>query len=299
MIGIRPLTLAFAGAALFATGAAAQSAQWMLDDCAALAQKYFGDFEARSEMQYNGRRVDGTHAINGRIFLETRYEDFACSFDRTGRKMTEFFVEGRLQNAYLPGGTTEAGNGKSVAVRGVPANDVLNVRGGPGTNYRIVGALANGDRVHNLGCEAHGKARWCHIEMMSDMRERGWVNARYLDLGTAAQKPGKPQQSDAFTQRVRFEPGTTGAEMTGFLAPGESRRYILNARNGQFLYFRLAARGQGMSYQIFNPDRSFLLTQMPARQEYRGQLWQTGDHVVEVINRGSRTQTYNVIFGID
>ena len=39
-----------------------------------------------------------------------------------------------------------------------------------------------------------------------------------------------------------------------------------------------------MFYQIFNPDGSFLLDQMGAAQEYRGQLWQSGDHVIEVIN---------------
>lgn len=76
--------------------------------------------------------------------------------------------------------STPGGSGHVVHVRGVPANDVLNVRNGPGTNHRIVGALGNGDQVRNLGCESHGNARWCQIEMMTDMRERGWVNARYL-----------------------------------------------------------------------------------------------------------------------
>jgi len=72
------------------------------------------------------------------------------------------------------------GAGDIVQIAGVPANDVLNVRSGPGTGYRIVGALGNGSRVRNLGCKSHGNSRWCEIEMMTDMRERGWVNARYL-----------------------------------------------------------------------------------------------------------------------
>jgi len=59
-------------------------------------------------------------------------------------------------------------------------------------------------------------------------------------------------------------------------------------------------RGQrpNIDYQIFNPDGSFLLGQVPARQEYRGQLWQSGDHVIEVINRGNAAASYNVIFRI-
>jgi hypothetical protein len=77
----------------------------------------------------------------------------------------------------------------TAGVTGVPASDVLNVRSGPGTGNSIVGALANGDIVRVLGCEAVGASRWCEIEMMTDMRERGWVNARYLTGGVASATP--------------------------------------------------------------------------------------------------------------
>ena len=114
--------------------------------------------------------------------------------------------------------------------------------------------------------------------------------------GAGSQTGGEPTTS---TERVRFDKGTTGAELTGTLTPGSSIRYILGAKDGQDLYVRVAARGPGIYYQIFNPDRSFLLDQMTSNKEYRGQLWQSGDHVIEVINRGDSTTHYNVIFGID
>jgi hypothetical protein len=38
---------------------------------------------------------------------------------------------------------------------------------------------------------------------------------------------------------------------------------------------------------------------MTSAKEYRGELWQSGDHVIEVINRGSRNTSYNVIFAIE
>ena len=101
------------------------------------------------------------------------------------------------------------------------------------------------------------------------------------------------------TVQVRFDAGTSGTEITASLTPGSSTRYVLGARDGQFLYVRVAARGNGISYQIFNPDNSFLLDQVSSSQEYRGQLWQSGDHVIEVINRGNQTVSYNVIFGIE
>ncbi|MCA0873697.1 hypothetical protein LCL97_22925 [Seohaeicola saemankumensis] len=105
--------------------------------------------------------------------------------------------------------------------------------------------------------------------------------------------------SDSGTERVTFASGTSGAELTGSLQPQESSRYILGARDGQFLYFRLAAQGPGMTYVIYNPDGSVLLDEMSADQEYRGQLWQSGDHIVEVYNTSNSAQSFNVIFGVE
>ncbi|MVA98368.1 SH3 domain-containing protein [Nitratireductor sp. CAU 1489] len=65
-------------------------------------------------------------------------------------------------------------------VANVPANDTLNVRSAPGTGNPVVGELANGDRVRNLGCDMHGQSRWCRIEAGFDQKFTGWVNGRYL-----------------------------------------------------------------------------------------------------------------------
>lgn len=294
------LGLLIPGSAVFA-----QPIGSMQNQCSTVGQTYFRDFTARTEMRYDGQRVDGTYAINGRIFLETRAEPFSCSFAPGGTRMTEFYAEGRLRNAYLPGqGGGQAPNAPGagiVQVTGVSGNDVLNVRSGPGTQYRITGTLSNGTSVHKLNCQGVGTGEWCQIEMLTDMRERGWVNGRYLTAGAAAQLPSAPPSAGAggtSTVRVQFAPGTNGARMSGTLAPGASRRYVLGARNGQFLTFRLADHGPNISYQIFNPDRTFLLDQMPAGQRYKGQLWQTGDHVIEVINRSNRTQDYTAVFHI-
>ncbi|MCC1480780.1 SH3 domain-containing protein [Roseibaca sp. Y0-43] len=70
--------------------------------------------------------------------------------------------------------------GSVMRVTGVAANDLLNVRSGPGTANRVIGALGNGDSVRVLTCQNVSGAQCCEIEMMTDMRERGWVNARYL-----------------------------------------------------------------------------------------------------------------------
>ena len=65
-------------------------------------------------------------------------------------------------------------------VQNVPANDVLNIRSGPSASKTVVGALANGDVVGNLGCRAAGGSTWCNIRLLDDMGGQGWVNAHYL-----------------------------------------------------------------------------------------------------------------------
>jgi len=71
-------------------------------------------------------------------------------------------------------------------VANLTAGDTLNVRAGPGTENAIVGELANGDRVRNLGCKRVGQSRWCQIEAGDEQRFSGWVNGHYLVEAAAA-----------------------------------------------------------------------------------------------------------------
>lgn len=106
-------------------------------------------------------------------------------------------------------------------------------------------------------------------------------------------------ESATITEHVKFLKGSTSATYDRSLTPGSSTRFVLGARNGQFLAVSVVAPGLGVSYQIFNPDQSFLLDMMSAEKAYRGQLWQTGDHVVEVINRGNASVSYRVTLAIE
>lgn len=113
-------------------------------------------------------------------------------------------------------------------------------------------------------------------------------------------KQSSHSEPETTTVPVQFDPGTNGAEIAEALTPGSSARYVLRAKEGQDLYVRVAhISGPQLDYQIFNPDKSFLLGMTPSDREYRGQLLQSGDQVVEVINRGHETADYQVIFGID
>lgn len=99
---------------------------------------------------------------------------------------------------------------------------------------------------------------------------------------------GAEIEGDTTTQEVHFKKGTSGATYTGTLTRGSSARYVLGAKAGQDLRIHVIAQSPDISYQIFNPDSSFLLDMISADKPYRGQLWQSGNHVVEVINRGDK-----------
>ena len=207
------------------------------------------------------------------------------------------WVAARFLSLPGPGGAPSAppaASGKVMTVKGVAAADVLNVRSGPGAGNRSVGALANGDRVLQRSCQSVGSARWCEIEMMTDMHERGWVNAAYLGEGAAVatQLPSAHRQ-----ERLTFAPGADGKEVTDRLGPGPSVSYRLNARNMQMLTVEIIG-DQALRYRIFNPDSSALLDWVPAEQFYKGQLWQNGDHVIEVENRSGGPKDFTAIVGI-
>lgn len=175
--------------------------------------------------------------------------------------------------------------------------DQLRVVGGPDGQGGTVLSTEYSEANSLVMLKDRGETVWrCLVSNDGKVAELSVSQA--ADDGDGAMA-GSTGNNAAHEERVNFAKGTTGAELTGSLLPGQNRRYVLGAANGQFLYVRLAANGPNMFYQILNPDGSFLLDQMTSDKEYRGQLWQSGDHVVEVINRANGAQSYNIIFGIE
>ncbi len=96
------------------------------------------------------------------------------------------------------------------------------------------------------------------------------------------------------TERVRFR-GDREALLEGTLRSGDAVRYTFRGRDRQFLHVRLSTRDRRTYFNIFTPDGRTLFESARAGNDYRGQLWLDGEHVVEVYNRGRRTSNYNVL----
>lgn len=205
---VRTFTI-LALAAIPAAPAFAQSTDTMTAACGAAAQAYFRDFEARTDMQYNGQRVDGTHAVNGQIFLETRAEDFACSFAPDAATLVEFFAEGQAQDAFLsehasavplaqPVGPLPElvspppmppGDPPYLGVFGLA--DDLSLHAEPSADAAVVGGVPAGTVLRNFGCTEGGIQGWCEVAEMGADGPTGWASADYLEQADSSLRAGQ------------------------------------------------------------------------------------------------------------
>ncbi len=135
-----------------------------------------------------------------------------------------------------------------------------------------------------------------------------WRCIAYSDGAVGVLDEATPEQAEAarsapnmadFQERVRFDSGATGAILTRTLEPGGAFQFILDARENQFLSVRLSPHSGEMYYVIRNPDGSILLDGTDSETPYKGQLWQSGEHIVEVVNKTSADVTYDISFEIE
>lgn len=105
--------------------------------------------------------------------------------------------------------------------------------------------------------------------------------------------------ADDYQEQVRFDLGASNAVLTRTLEAGGAFQFLLGAREGQFLRVRVLPDSGEMYYTIRNPDGSILLDGTDTATEYYGQLWQSGDHVVEVVSQTSEPLTYDISFEIE
>ena len=201
------------------------------------------------------------------------------------------------------GGGAMAGSGTDNAPEfwRVNVQSTLNMRAEPSSASRAFATLQRGMVVRNLGCEQHEGRTWCMVPMApNDGASIGWVAAEYL---VAASGPASVVDHAATTAphtqtvRVRFAAGTSGTRETGTLSPGNTVRYVLGACNGQMLEVSFAGTGYAIDYRIIMPNGHVLLDEVKASLPYQGQLYMSGDHVIEVINRGSVSEKYDIYMG--
>ena len=144
--------------------------------------------------------------------------------------------------------------------------------------------------------------------ILEDGGGKGWRCIAYSDGAVGLLEEATRDRTEAARsapdisnsqERVRFESGASGAILNRSLGPGEAFQFLLGARAEQFLRVRVTPESGEMYYVIRNPDGSVLLDGTDTAMEYYGQLWQSGEHVVEVVNKTSDNLNYDIAFEID
>jgi len=105
----------------------------------------------------------------------------------------------------------------------VKANGGLNIRSGPGTGYKSVGMLNNGDRVEILEQKSVGSMVWGKIS-------KGWISMSYVVLDKQEEpKPEDPKPEDPKPEDPKpEEPGNEADAVTGYVKANGG----LNIRGG-------------------------------------------------------------------
>lgn len=174
--------------------ALAQSAEYMQEDCANLAQGYYQNFEAETETTYEGTRTDGSHAVNGTISLETHGDDFQCSYNKAGDTLIGFFAEGKDQPDFVKGGaspysssSSQASSGDSAEQTGVASDEAAKVEFAQGeSSINLQGAI-RGQEYFDYALTAK-KDQMIHIELsVADTNGDGTIYFNLLAPGSTGE----------------------------------------------------------------------------------------------------------------
>jgi hypothetical protein len=153
------------------------------------ASAYFNVLPAGSEEALfvgssSGNRFDGTLPASGDYRIRVYLMRAAARRGEQAHYSLDLHIarsEGAEGAAHAPDFADGLAGGPDFwEVRGVPAGDTLNLRAGPAPDERVLGELANGSVLRNLGCRMAGGQRWCQVARPDDSGPKGWVVGRYL-----------------------------------------------------------------------------------------------------------------------
>ena len=126
-----------------------------------------------------GNGFDGILPAGGIYAVEVYLMRNAARRDETAKFTITFRITGAGANAEVQPDFADGlmGGPDYWAVTGLSAGDSLNLRAGPSTADRVIGRLAEGEIIRNLGCRMTGQQRWCQVDSPVGV---GWVSGRYL-----------------------------------------------------------------------------------------------------------------------
>jgi hypothetical protein len=107
-------------------------------------------------------------------------------------------------------------------------------------------------------------------------------------LGAGSLAAAQPPTTSADTQRIEFEPGTDNATRDGTLSPGQTERWLLDARAGQTMAITIDSADNNTVFAVRDPAWNLLAlvtaTEAESNTFWTGILPADGDYTVEVVS---------------
>ncbi len=171
------------------------------------------------------------------------------------------------------------------------AHEVLHVRL-PDVETKYEGQRTDG--THAVNGTAWLRGRQETFQCSFDRRGREIIQ---FVVNQPSEPPSAQQlpetEPETRTEQVRFRQDST-QEFRETLNPGSSVRYVFRGGNRKFLDVHLSTRNRRTYFNIFTPDGRTLYESARAGNDYRGQLWLDGEHVVEVYNTSRNRAPYDI-----
>ena len=82
-----------------------------------------------------------------------------------------------LAGACVPAGSP---TDRRVVVTGLEGEEMLKLRAGPGTGFRVIVGLPEGAALIERGCQRVGGTPWCEVALAEERALRGYVSGHYL-----------------------------------------------------------------------------------------------------------------------
>ncbi|MDT8305312.1 MAG: SH3 domain-containing protein [Anaerolineae bacterium] len=157
----------------------------------------------------------------------------------------------------------------------------LNLRGGPGTAYGVVGWMAHGQIARVSGVSSDGA--WWQLDCPSSTVATCWVAA-----GSQYTNP----QPDA--TRIQFAPGTTKATVTGSMAGTDQVHYVFTAAAGQTLSVAIGSADDNVLFHLQGlKDGQIYKHMLSGGSSWQGTGPQAQDYLLALNALGS-TGTYTI-----
>ncbi|MBM2294393.1 SH3 domain-containing protein [Sulfitobacter pseudonitzschiae] len=96
------------------------------------------------------------------------------------RKAILLAVVSAMLATLSPTGPAMAASLGDFEVTGVDDDDMLKMRAGPGTGYKVILGLPNGTVLRVHSCTQTGGTRWCEVSLKAARAMKGHVSWAYL-----------------------------------------------------------------------------------------------------------------------